>query len=58
MTYVKKTADSERDGKQIMDNINRWIVFVVANYPGLCRFSQGHNFKQWTGNDSKALMKA
>lgn len=26
-------------------------------FPGLRRFKQGRNFKQWTGNDSKALMK-
>jgi hypothetical protein len=50
MTYVNKNADSKRDGKRIMDNIDRQIVFAVANY-------QGRNFKQWTGNDSKALMK-
>jgi hypothetical protein len=58
MTYVKKTADSERDGKRIMDDIDRRIAFAVADYPGLRRFPQGRNFKQWTGNDSKALMKA
>ena len=26
-------------------------------FPGLRRFKQGRNFQQWTGNDSKALMK-
>lgn len=26
-------------------------------FPGLCLFPQGRNFKQWTGNNSKALMK-
>lgn len=30
---------------------------VVPSFPGLRRFSEGRNFKQWTGNDSKALMK-
>jgi hypothetical protein len=30
---------------------------VVPLYPGLRRFKQGRNFKQWTGDDSKALMK-
>src|SRR5260221_2063734 len=32
----------------------------IANAPpfsGLRRFPQGRGFKQWTGNDSKALMK-
>ncbi len=26
-------------------------------YPGVCRFPDGRDFKQWTGNDSMALMK-
>ncbi|KAI0739815.1 hypothetical protein C8Q80DRAFT_1124139 [Daedaleopsis nitida] len=30
---------------------------AIPAFPGLHRFPQGHNFKQWTGNDSKALMK-
>jgi len=32
----------------------------IANAPpfsGLRRFPKGRGFKQWTGNDSKALMK-
>ena len=32
----------------------------IANAPsfsGLRRFPEGRNFKQWTGDDSKALMK-
>ena len=39
-----------------------YLVFYriagVASFTGLQCFPQGHNFKQWTGNDSKALMKA
>ena len=31
---------------------------VVPHFPGLRRFPQGRGFKQWTGDDSKALMKA
>jgi hypothetical protein len=30
---------------------------VVPAFPGLRRFPQGRGFKQWTGDDSKALMK-
>ncbi|KZT70892.1 hypothetical protein DAEQUDRAFT_688244 [Daedalea quercina L-15889] len=30
---------------------------VVPPFTGLRRFRQGRNFKQWTGDDSKALMK-
>jgi len=32
-------------------------IAVVPPYPGLRRFKQGRGFNQWTGNDSKALMK-
>ena len=35
-----------------------WNRIVLAPpYPGLQRFKQGQNFNQWTGDDSKALMK-
>ncbi|KAJ3475333.1 hypothetical protein NLI96_g11907 [Meripilus lineatus] len=42
--------------KQIMDDIDRRIA-AVPGFPGLRRFHEGCKFKQWTGNDSKALMK-
>lgn len=32
-------------------------IAAVPLFPGLRRFSQGRDFKQWTGDDSKALMK-
>ncbi|KAG1737952.1 hypothetical protein EDB19DRAFT_1984357 [Suillus lakei] len=32
-------------------------IAAVPLFPGLHRFPQGCHFKQWTGNDSKALMK-
>ncbi|KAG2743057.1 hypothetical protein P692DRAFT_20878964 [Suillus brevipes Sb2] len=40
----------------IMDDIDRRIAAVPA-FTGLRRFPQGRCFKQWTGDDSKALMK-
>ncbi|KAJ7754298.1 hypothetical protein B0H14DRAFT_3096710 [Mycena olivaceomarginata] len=40
----------------IMDEIDRRIAAAPA-FPGLRRFKQGRRFKQWTGDDSKALMK-
>ncbi|KAH7904803.1 hypothetical protein BJ138DRAFT_1138452 [Hygrophoropsis aurantiaca] len=40
----------------IMDDIDRRIA-AVAPFSGLRRFPQGRGFKQWTGDDSKALMK-
>jgi hypothetical protein len=32
-------------------------IAVVAPFSGLRRFREGRKFKQWTGDDSKALMK-
>ncbi|PPQ76696.1 hypothetical protein CVT24_010903 [Panaeolus cyanescens] len=32
-------------------------ISAVPLYSGLRRFSEGRNFEQWTGDDSKALMK-
>ncbi|KAG1844111.1 hypothetical protein C8R48DRAFT_750903 [Suillus tomentosus] len=49
-THSKRTAD------KIMDDIDRRIA-AVASFSGLRRFPQGCGFKQWTGDDSKALMK-
>ncbi|KAG1734391.1 uncharacterized protein EDB91DRAFT_1238421 [Suillus paluster] len=40
----------------ILDDIDRQIA-AVPPFPGLRRFPQGCHFKQWTGDDSKALMK-
>ncbi|KAJ7255147.1 hypothetical protein C8J57DRAFT_1437087 [Mycena rebaudengoi] len=42
--------------KKIMADIDRRIV-AVPPFPGLRRFPEGQGFKQWTGDDSKALMK-
>jgi hypothetical protein len=32
-------------------------IAAVPLFLGLCRFPEGCSFKQWTGDDSKALMK-
>ncbi|KAH9846008.1 hypothetical protein C2E23DRAFT_872599 [Lenzites betulinus] len=56
LEYIKATAESERKANQIIDDIDRRLAAVPA-FPGLRRFPQGRNFKQWTGDDSKALMK-
>ncbi|KAG2153705.1 uncharacterized protein EDB93DRAFT_1248609 [Suillus bovinus] len=35
-----------------------WMIFIIAlPFAGLRRFPQGCGFSQWTGDDSKALMK-
>ncbi|KAI6132289.1 hypothetical protein EV401DRAFT_2053882 [Pisolithus croceorrhizus] len=41
---------------RILDDIDRWIA-AVAPFAGLRQFPQGQHFKQWTGDDSKGLMK-
>ncbi|KIM51190.1 hypothetical protein SCLCIDRAFT_33649 [Scleroderma citrinum Foug A] len=47
---------SKSSAEKILDNIDRRIA-AVAPFAGLRRFPQGRHFKQWTGDDSKALMK-
>ena len=32
-------------------------IAAVPPFPGLRRFPEVHGFKQWTSDDSKALMK-
>ncbi|KAH9935840.1 hypothetical protein B0H21DRAFT_699135 [Amylocystis lapponica] len=59
VTWVEQylhTVHSKANAQRIMDDIDRRIAAVPA-FPGLRRFPEGRNFKQWTGNDSKALMK-
>ncbi|KAG2147840.1 uncharacterized protein EDB93DRAFT_1103923 [Suillus bovinus] len=46
-----------RHAAEIMDNIDRRIA-AVAPFAGLQCFPDGQGFQQWTGDDSKALMKA
>ncbi|KAF8836969.1 hypothetical protein BDN67DRAFT_991942 [Paxillus ammoniavirescens] len=53
--YLKQ-IHSAAEANHILDDIDRRIA-AVAPYAGLRRFPQGHGFKQWTGDDSKALMK-
>ncbi|KAH9006191.1 hypothetical protein EDB86DRAFT_3061299 [Lactarius hatsudake] len=43
-------------GKAILDDID-WRIAAVPLFAGLRRFHEGRGFKQWTGDDSKALMK-
>ena len=44
-----------RDSKASIVSLDS--ISVVPSFPGLRRFPEGRNFKQWTGDDSKALMK-
>jgi hypothetical protein len=41
-----------------LDFVNSsFSIAAVPSFPGLRHFPEGHGFKQWTGDDSKALMK-
>ncbi|KAG1878335.1 hypothetical protein F4604DRAFT_1580134 [Suillus subluteus] len=44
------------EANHIMDDIDQRIA-ATPSFAGLWRFPQGRGFKQWTGDDSKALMK-
>ncbi|RXW11860.1 hypothetical protein EST38_g13995 [Candolleomyces aberdarensis] len=50
LEHGRKRAD------EILDDIDRRIA-AAPSFPGLRRFPHGRRFKQWTGDDSKALMK-
>ena len=39
------------------DSSDTFSIAAVPSFPGLHRFPEGRGFKQWTGDDSKALMK-
>ncbi|KAJ3473741.1 hypothetical protein NLI96_g12846 [Meripilus lineatus] len=54
-TFIKKT-NPPRVAVRILADIDRRIA-AVPSFPGLRRFPEGRRFTQWTGNDSKALMK-
>ncbi|KAI0042465.1 hypothetical protein FA95DRAFT_1610185 [Auriscalpium vulgare] len=44
-------------GKQRAAEIMADDCRAVPSFPGLRRFPKGRSFKQWTGDDTKALMK-
>ncbi|TFK59591.1 hypothetical protein BDN72DRAFT_905705 [Pluteus cervinus] len=53
--YINAT-NPPRVAKEIQADIDRRIA-AVPPFPGLRNFHEGRGFKQWTGNDSKGLMK-
>ncbi|KAL0957430.1 hypothetical protein HGRIS_001227 [Hohenbuehelia grisea] len=53
--YLVSTHGQQQANK-ILADIDRRIT-AAPSFPGLRRFPQGRGFKQWTGDDSKALMK-
>ncbi|KAF8522595.1 hypothetical protein BU17DRAFT_75141 [Hysterangium stoloniferum] len=59
VTWVEEylvLAHGRTQVNEILDDIDRRIA-LVAPFSGLRRFPEGRGFKQWTGDDSKALMK-
>ncbi|KZT29788.1 hypothetical protein NEOLEDRAFT_1055280 [Neolentinus lepideus HHB14362 ss-1] len=55
VTYLISKNGKAR-GEAVLTEIDDRIA-VVPPFTGLRRFPQGRGFKQWTGDDSKALMK-
>ncbi|KAG6824752.1 hypothetical protein H0H92_005914, partial [Tricholoma furcatifolium] len=47
---------TKAEATRIIADIDQCIA-AVPPFPGLRRFPEGRGFKQWTGDDSKALMK-
>ncbi|KAH7905419.1 hypothetical protein BJ138DRAFT_1118492 [Hygrophoropsis aurantiaca] len=59
VAWVEKFLEQEHSkegAKAILDDIDRRIA-LAPPFSGLRRFPQGRGFSQWTGDDSKALMK-
>ncbi|KAJ7673067.1 hypothetical protein DFH06DRAFT_1358827 [Mycena polygramma] len=55
MQYLHETHGESRALEIIADIDHR--ISAVPSFPGLRRFPNGRDFHQWTGDDSKALMK-
>ncbi|KAG2340592.1 hypothetical protein BDR05DRAFT_977286 [Suillus weaverae] len=51
-----KLIHGTRWTEEIMSDIDCRVA-AVASFSGLQQFPQGHDFKQWTGDNSKVLMK-
>ncbi|THU79867.1 hypothetical protein K435DRAFT_696868 [Dendrothele bispora CBS 962.96] len=59
VTWLEEYLDlvyTKAEAKKIKAKIDRRIA-AVPTFPGLRRFPEGRGYKQWTGDDSKALMK-
>ncbi|KAG0699688.1 hypothetical protein DFH29DRAFT_983453 [Suillus ampliporus] len=59
VTWVEKYLEdtyTKCEAERCMDDIDQRIA-TVASFSGLQCFPEGRGFKQWTGDDLKALMK-
>ncbi|KAI1783345.1 hypothetical protein LXA43DRAFT_903762 [Ganoderma leucocontextum] len=54
--YIKVSAANDKEATRIIEEIDCRVA-AAPSFPGLRRFPHGRNFSQWTGNDSKGLMK-
>ncbi|KAJ7759410.1 hypothetical protein DFH07DRAFT_772220 [Mycena maculata] len=54
-TYIRDNHE-KAEADKILANIDRRIS-VTPPFPGLQHFHTGRGYNQWTGNDSKGLMK-
>lgn len=54
-TYMRQQYPGA-SSKTIRDDVDRRVA-AAPPFTGLRRFPEGRGFKQWTGDDSKALMK-
>ncbi|RXW18633.1 hypothetical protein EST38_g7221 [Candolleomyces aberdarensis] len=54
--WVVEYLEGLPEGKQVLAEMDRRVA-LAPPFSGLRRFPEGRDFKQWTGNDSKALMK-
>jgi hypothetical protein len=54
LTLGKSFAHCDNNYAKIMSHCS---IALVAPFAGLSRFTDGRGFQQWTGDNSKALMK-
>ncbi|KAJ7911399.1 hypothetical protein B0H13DRAFT_1614643, partial [Mycena leptocephala] len=54
---TNEPAEADRILADIDRRIDLFKIAVTTPFPGLRHFHKGRGYKQWTGNDSKGLMK-
>ncbi|KAJ7224045.1 hypothetical protein GGX14DRAFT_648209 [Mycena pura] len=59
VTWINEYLHLEHGEKRALEMIQDidWRLSAVPEFPGLHRFPDGRDFTQWTGDNSKALMK-
>ncbi|KAF6755521.1 hypothetical protein DFP72DRAFT_811411, partial [Ephemerocybe angulata] len=57
VTWVVEWMEEQEGGKEKVAEMDRSRIAAVPHFPGLRCFHEGRGFKQWTGDDSKALMR-